>query len=431
MNSCRKVLLVSLWLTLILSLLQSSAAAQRSPPYTQEHLEAYLVVGLDPQLILARAKVDCLAFRIDAPTAERLRAAGATYEFLAALRSVCYLGPAESLQIPIRIHHESGPWLQLPESSQSIRYDPGSAAMKSLALPGLGQLSTGRPVMGALFMAGWAGALGFGLLTREVTVECMDLVPTGCPTDRVIRETVRRPRLGLGLGSAAALAVLSALDARSGAVLSNARGFSVWEGSRPGGVSVEAFPAASTGAPQDLVLVQLRFWWRTKGGVVSSVSAEGSTAALERGLGTAVIITTADGVAGSLRVMVRDSLPDAGAAVAEAAPAEEGALVGVPSWAAAIMDSIRSGLGSVSQHAGQADYERAYALLEEVGARLADLSTRLPETSELGDLDKEYADLFRLTYVRCDVVRRTMLERGEAHPPTCRAPPTGGGDDPT
>jgi hypothetical protein len=431
MNRPRRLPLVSVWLVLVFLPIQPSAAAQQGPPYSLEHLEAYLSVGLDPQLILARVRGDCLAFRMDAAALERLQAAGAHQELLAALGSVCHRGPAESLQAPLRVQYEPGPWPQPSARATAIRYDPGSAALKSLVLPGLGQLSTGRPVMGALFMAGWAGALSFGVFTREVTVECMDLVAGGCPPHRVLRETVRRPSLGLGLGGAAALAVLSALDARSGAELANARSISVWEGSGHGGVSVEAFPAASTGAHQDLVMVQLRFWWRTNGGVVTSISAEGSTAALERGLGTAVITTTADGVAGSLRVMVRDGPFHADTAGAKPAPAEPGGVTGVPPWGTAIMDSIRSGLAEVSRQAGLAEYDGAYALLEEVGARLADLHGRLPGLAGLGDLDKEYADLFRLTYVRCDVVRRTMLERGEAHPPACRAPPTGGGDDPT
>jgi hypothetical protein len=431
MSPSRWLPLVSFWFVPVLFPLQSPAAAQEGRPYSLDHLEAYLAVGLDPHTILERVRGDCLAFRMDGYAVERLRAAGAQDRLLASLGSVCYLGPAEDLRLPFRVLCNPGPWREYPPGAQVVRYDPGSAALKSLALPGLGQLSSGRPGMGALFMAGWAGAVGFGVFTREVTVECMDLVTGPCPPDRVLRERVRRPRLGLGLGGAAALAVLSALDARSGAELANARSFSAWEGSRHGGVSVEAFPGASAGAPHDLVLVQLRFWWRTQGGVITSISAEGSSEALERGLGTAVIIAAADGNAGALRVMIRDGpLHDHWAGV-DAPPPQAGEGKDAPSWGAALMDSIRAGLADVSWHTRRAEYDRAYALLEEAGARLAVLHRRLPGLGGLEDLDQDYADLFRLTYVSCDVVRRTMLERGEPNPPTCRALPTGGGDDPT
>jgi len=101
-------------------------------------------------------------------------------------------------------------------------------------------------------------------MSQETTVECLDRVTDYCPPNRVLSETVKRPMLAVGVGGAVALAVVSALEARSGAAKANARTVALGADAQPGGVLVEvlpldAFALARAGAGRDLVLVQLRF----------------------------------------------------------------------------------------------------------------------------------------------------------------------------
>jgi hypothetical protein len=95
-------------------------------------------------------------------------------------------------------------------------------------------------------------------------VECLDRVTDTCPSNRVLSESVKRPMLAVGVGGAVALAVVSALEARSGANKANLRSMALREGVHPGGILVEvlplgAIPKALKGPGRDMVLVQLRF----------------------------------------------------------------------------------------------------------------------------------------------------------------------------
>jgi hypothetical protein len=95
-------------------------------------------------------------------------------------------------------------------------------------------------------------------MSQEVTVECLDKVTDSCPSNRVRSESVKRPMLAAGVGGALVLAVVSALEARSGARKLNARGMAVGElGAR--GILVEALPVDVGVGTQELVLVRLRF----------------------------------------------------------------------------------------------------------------------------------------------------------------------------
>jgi hypothetical protein len=265
MTRHRRFPLLAGWLLLALALFPVEVVGQQGPPYTLEQLEGYLAVGLSPQLILSRVERDCLAFRLDAAAEERLKTAGADQAFLEALRGVCYRGPEGAVEPPAR--PEPAPETRpqpSPAAVSSTLYSPGSAAVRSLLIPGLGQFYTKRPAVGAVFLAGWAGALGFGLMSQEVTVECLDRVTDTCPPNRVLSETVKRPMLAVGVGGAVALAVVSALEARSGAAKLNARTVALGVGAHPGGVLLDVFPLdafalARAGAGRDLVLVQLRF----------------------------------------------------------------------------------------------------------------------------------------------------------------------------
>ena len=200
------------------------------------------------------AGADCLAFRVDEEVEGRLRAVGANAELVAGLRGACYRGPEPERQaIP-----ETPPTTAPPASS--LRFNPGSAALRSLAVPGLGQFYTGRPVVGAVFLAGWVGALGFGLMSQDVTVECLARVgeSESCPSNEVRGRVVDRPMLAVGLGAAVAVAVISALEARSGANKANAGlvAFHQEEGRET--LVLEVLPTRERGPGRRLVLLQLR-----------------------------------------------------------------------------------------------------------------------------------------------------------------------------
>lgn len=188
----------------------AAARGQQGPAYTLDQVERLLRAGLPG--ILDDLRRDCIAFEVTAEAVEKLRAAGADDAFLAGIREVCtklpVQAPPPAAQPPAAA--EPGPQRPLPVS-------PGSAALRSLLVPGLGQFAVRKPALGAVFLAAWAGALGYGLLSQETTVECLARVTGTCPSADVRDEVVRRPALAIGVGGALAVAVVSALHARSAA----------------------------------------------------------------------------------------------------------------------------------------------------------------------------------------------------------------------
>jgi hypothetical protein len=227
--------------------------AQEGQPYTLDQIEGLIEAGLSPSVILDMVRPDCLAFRIDTAAEERLRSAGATDEFVEGLRGVCFRGPEPDEETPPEVSAVT-PTTSAPSA---LEYSPGSAALRSLAIPGLGQFYTGRPALGMTFLAAWAGAIGFGIMSQKVTVECLAQTTESCPTGQVRAEVVERPMLPVGLGAAVVVAVISAFEARSGARKANARqvGFS-GEPETPGLV-LEWLPAPGPVPAAGLVLLRL------------------------------------------------------------------------------------------------------------------------------------------------------------------------------
>ena len=125
-------------------------------------------------------------------------------------------------------------------------------------MPGLGQFYTGRPAMGVAFLAAWAGAIGFGIMSQEVTVECLALTSDTCPAGQVRAELVERPMLPVGLGAALAVAVISAFEARSGANRANSREAAFTSSRLDSGVVLDLLPRPERTRAQGLVLLQLR-----------------------------------------------------------------------------------------------------------------------------------------------------------------------------
>jgi len=238
----------------VLLALPHPGSSQERVPFTLEQIEELLAAHLAPSVILQMAGADCVAFKVDEGVEGRLRAAGASAALITGLRGVCYRGPEpERRAVP-----ETPPTTASPASS--LRLDPGSAALRSLAVPGLGQFYTGRPVVGAAFLAGWIGALGFGLLSQDVTVECLARVGEGepCPSGQARDEIAERPMLAVGLGAAVAVAVISALEARSGARKANARQVALSRGAAGRKVLLEILPPPTPSGGRRLVLLQFR-----------------------------------------------------------------------------------------------------------------------------------------------------------------------------
>ena len=98
---------------------------------------------------------------------------------------------------------------------------PSAALGLGILLPGLGQFYAGREWAGMTVLALAGGAVAAGLLYEEVEIRCF--VPPGpdgnCPPGEEQRRDVSRPYVGAGLGAAAAIGVIGAIEA-----FMNARG---------------------------------------------------------------------------------------------------------------------------------------------------------------------------------------------------------------
>lgn len=232
-------------------LTSNPAWAQERQPYTLEQIEGLLEARLATSVILGMVRTDCLTFQIDEEAVERLTAAGASRELIAALRDVCYEGPEPEIEPAV----EATPATSPPTTGL---FSPASAALRSLAIPGLGQFYTGRPALGAAFLGAWAGAIGFGLMSEKVTVECLAQATDECPSGQVRAKISERPQLMLGLGIAAAVAVISALEARSGAAKVNARQTAMARRILESDLVLEVLPRPRSASAPGMILLQLR-----------------------------------------------------------------------------------------------------------------------------------------------------------------------------
>lgn len=94
------------------------------------------------------------------------------------------------------------------------RFDSGRALMLGLAAPGLGHFYTARPARGALVLGAATAALAAGLMYQQVRIDCLTLpVNDVCPPGDILSERTTRPLLLAGIGAAAAITILGALDA--------------------------------------------------------------------------------------------------------------------------------------------------------------------------------------------------------------------------
>lgn len=141
------------------------------------------------------------------------------------------------------------------------RFEPSQAAILGVLLPGLGQIYTGRPAVGALVLGVAGTALGVGMLHESVSVRCLTIpVNNTCPPDDVLSEETERPYLTAGLGIAAAATLIGAMDAYFGARRANARA-AAQQASGAGriGLRFEAPAVSATPGELRLALIRARF----------------------------------------------------------------------------------------------------------------------------------------------------------------------------
>mgnify|MGYP006277734761 CR=1 FL=1 len=248
----------------LLALLPAGLGAQEENGISVERIELLLNARQSSRAILQLIETNgfCLSFRLDAETRQRLREAGGDDELLTGLENVAVCGEEEEAreEEPAVEEETPAPAEEEPAARAGAGpYSPGSAALRSLAVPGLGHFYTGNPVLGGLFLAGWAGALGFGVMSQEVTVYCLAQTTESCPSGQVRNEEVERPMLLVGVGAAAALAVGSALHARASARQANARMAGGGGGAGRPGISLRFLPTDPPPRPTDVVVLQLRF----------------------------------------------------------------------------------------------------------------------------------------------------------------------------
>jgi len=98
--------------------------------------------------------------------------------------------------------------------------DPTVAFFSGL-IPGVGHFYSGRPLMGALLLGAAGGALAIAFGIQEQRIECLARVTPGtggCPNNQIRGDpVVSRPYLVAGLGAAATITLLGAIDAARGA----------------------------------------------------------------------------------------------------------------------------------------------------------------------------------------------------------------------
>ncbi len=91
---------------------------------------------------------------------------------------------------------------------------PGGAFALGL-VPGMGHYYTRRPLSGTVVLAAAVGAAAAAFLVKDIKVVCLNDVAPGapCPQGEIIEEVTERPLLAPGLGLAAAVTLVGAVEA--------------------------------------------------------------------------------------------------------------------------------------------------------------------------------------------------------------------------
>ncbi len=135
-------------------------------------------------------------------------------------------------------------------------YNPTTALVAGIFIPGYGQFYTGRPAAGVVVLTAAAAAAGIGLLYTETEVSCRT-TQDPCPPNEVIDETTTRPYMVPGLVAWASIAVIAAIEGFVRAKNLNAEAATVVGGSgTPSGLSLlapTAYPSRNGGVTVEWV----------------------------------------------------------------------------------------------------------------------------------------------------------------------------------
>lgn len=103
---------------------------------------------------------------------------------------------------------------QLEGAASVVTPSPAGALALGL-LPGMGHYYTGRPLVGTVTLATAGSAFTAGMMFRNITTLCVEEVPPGgmCPSEAVVGEIQERPYFWYGVGIAAAVTLVAAVDA--------------------------------------------------------------------------------------------------------------------------------------------------------------------------------------------------------------------------
>jgi tetratricopeptide (TPR) repeat protein len=121
----------------------------------------------------------------------------------------------------LRLRPQAADRAEVEKHMGALGRTPREALTRGAIFPGLGQFYTGRPVFGAVVMAGVVGSTAWALQQKKSVEMHLFPGPFG-GTDTVFVDVHNRPHLGVGLAVAGGLWALSALEASLHA--SNARG---------------------------------------------------------------------------------------------------------------------------------------------------------------------------------------------------------------
>jgi len=140
--------------------------------------------------------------------------------------------------------------------------NPGAALALGIILPGMGQFYSGRALGGLTVLALAGGAAAAGYFVTDVNVKCLsDPGPDGsCPEGQVLGEETDRPYLVAGVGAAAAIGVIGAVEAF--VKLRRLRGGSAVSGApsvRMGGARMSTLDVVASRGRVELRLVRLTF----------------------------------------------------------------------------------------------------------------------------------------------------------------------------
>lgn len=177
------------------------------------------------------------------------------------------LGSRDSAAVDLRSYLELSPGaadfdlvLALVETLRGRTYDPTTTLATGLVVPGLGHLTTGRPVAGLVVLGTAAGALAAGMLIDRTDVACLAVPVNGnCPPDQVLREDVDRPYLLPSIGVAAAIGILGAIDAARSVRRRNRQADALVRIGAGDGARLQAPAVQPRAGGADVALVRLRF----------------------------------------------------------------------------------------------------------------------------------------------------------------------------